>query len=209
MGGWFGCLFVKALCKRCLMGSATPCIALIYIDLGAERALRRVLRSPRTMSCHGCACELEPRGVCQRALPSLAASQSGVSSTRHSCRPTARVTGGPGRLACSPYHATRTLRRGKHATALTPVTLHTGRLRGVGRWHLPRCLLAIPNTMGRLHSPLALAARAAAAATAACRHARVARALCCCRCPPLRGRVRMARGLRHGGPSDPKNPSLV
>ena len=62
MGGWFWCLFefVKALCKRCLMGSATPCIALIDIDSGAERALRRVLRSPQTKWCHRRARELEP-----------------------------------------------------------------------------------------------------------------------------------------------------
>ena len=89
------------------------------------------------MSCHGCACELEPRGVCQRALPSLAVSQSGVSSTRRSWQPAVRVTGGPGRLACSPYRAISTLRRGKHATALTPVTLHTG-----GRASAPAALPA-------------------------------------------------------------------
>ena len=64
------------------MGSATPCIALIYIDLGAERALRRVWRSPQTNWCHGRSRELEPRGVCQRPLPSLTVSHAGVSSTR-------------------------------------------------------------------------------------------------------------------------------
>ena len=33
VGGCFGCLFIEALGKRCLMGSATPCIALIDVTI--------------------------------------------------------------------------------------------------------------------------------------------------------------------------------
>ena len=66
---WGGCWGVGFgaylnLSKRCasavLWGALLPVSRLLIIDSGAERALRRVLRSPQTKWCHRRARELEP-----------------------------------------------------------------------------------------------------------------------------------------------------